>query len=206
MDDVVLRAMARWPNVPDVYGWLRLDRRGRWLLRTAAGPAGVFDRIGNVAFGAFISRNYQADAEGRWYFQNGPQRVFVGLDGPPWVFRLDDAAREWISHTGAPAGAVSAVLFAEDDSVLLVTALGVGQVLDRDLPALFERLAAPGGAPIDPEALVSSLRAGGPQHVELSGRPVVAESVLQSALPQRFGYVAEPAQPVETARPADGPG
>ena len=30
-----------------------------------------------------------------------------------------------------------------DDSVLLVTNLGVGQVLDRDLPALFERLAAP---------------------------------------------------------------
>ena len=27
MDDAVLRSMAKWPNVPDVYGWLSLDRR-----------------------------------------------------------------------------------------------------------------------------------------------------------------------------------
>ena len=27
MDDAVVRAMARWPNVPHVYGWLSLDQR-----------------------------------------------------------------------------------------------------------------------------------------------------------------------------------
>ncbi|HMN64893.1 MAG TPA: DUF2946 family protein, partial [Burkholderiaceae bacterium] len=32
MDEQVLHAMARWPDVPAVWGWLRLDRRGRWLL------------------------------------------------------------------------------------------------------------------------------------------------------------------------------
>ncbi len=32
MDDLVLRGMAKWPNVPAVYGWVALDRRGNWLI------------------------------------------------------------------------------------------------------------------------------------------------------------------------------
>ena len=213
MDEIVKQALTKWPKVPACYGWLGLDARGNWYLRDdsaqAQGPfsAGLAqskgDRLEHSRLLEFIARNYEHDASGQWFFQNGPQRVFVGLDGAPWVFRLDDAAREWVTHTGTPVGAISAVLFAEDDGVLLVTERGVGQVLDRDLPALFERLAAPGGAALDPEALVSKLRAGPPQHVELSGRPVVAESVTQSALPQRFGFVAEPAEPPgKSAKPA----
>ena len=34
MDEIVARAMQKWPNVPDVYGWLRLDRRGTWWLKS----------------------------------------------------------------------------------------------------------------------------------------------------------------------------
>ena len=33
MDDLVLQAMAKWPNVPDCYGWLGLDARGDWYMR-----------------------------------------------------------------------------------------------------------------------------------------------------------------------------
>src|SRR5262245_55155172 len=33
MEDWVHRALKRWPNVPALYGWLRLDRRGRWLIQ-----------------------------------------------------------------------------------------------------------------------------------------------------------------------------
>ncbi|MBP7581842.1 MAG: DUF2946 family protein, partial [Vogesella sp.] len=33
MDALVLAAMDKWPNVPAVYGWLRLDARGQWWLR-----------------------------------------------------------------------------------------------------------------------------------------------------------------------------
>ena len=28
MDEIVIRAMQKWPNVPNVFGWLKLDRRG----------------------------------------------------------------------------------------------------------------------------------------------------------------------------------
>jgi len=33
MDDLVHQAMAKWPNVPDCYGWLGLDARGDWYMR-----------------------------------------------------------------------------------------------------------------------------------------------------------------------------
>ena len=99
MDAVVAQAMAKWPNVPAVYGWLALDRRGNWLIKR--------ERIANQALREFIARNYEADAAGRWYFQNGPQRVFVALDCTPYVFRLDERRESWLAHTGGlskPAG------------------------------------------------------------------------------------------------------
>lgn len=36
MDDIVKQALAKWPNVPDCYGWLGLDARGRWFMRDDA--------------------------------------------------------------------------------------------------------------------------------------------------------------------------
>src|SRR5690349_13444086 len=157
MDDIVKRAMLKWPNVPDVYGWLRLDCRGDWLLRMSQG---VFDRIRNAGVVEFIGRNYHRDDLGRWFFQNGPQRVFVGLDCTPHVYRLDDACHGWLAHTGEAAGALSELLLCEDDSVILAAALGPGVVLDRDLEYLFDHVQDERGALLDAEAFVDSVRAG----------------------------------------------
>src|SRR2546422_6290676 len=66
MDELVARSLAKWPNVPAVYGWLALDRRGNWRIKG--------QRISNVALREFIARNYECDSQGRWFFQNGPQR------------------------------------------------------------------------------------------------------------------------------------
>ena len=82
-EDAVLRALARWPDVPGVFGWLGLDCRGRWRLEG--------ELIGNEAANRFIDRNYARDEAGRWFFQNGPQQVFVTLEYAPPVYRLDDA-------------------------------------------------------------------------------------------------------------------
>ncbi|VVE88707.1 DUF2946 family protein [Pandoraea bronchicola] len=90
MDEIVRQAMAKWPNVPHCYGWLSLDRRGQWRMRDeaaqAAGTSG--DPIRHAALLAFIARNYASDDAGRWYFQNGPQRVYVSLAYAPFVVRL----------------------------------------------------------------------------------------------------------------------
>ena len=100
MDDIVKQAMAKWPNVPDCYGWLGLDARGDWYLRDdraqalggfACGIAGAKgSRLQHAKLIDFIQRNYAADAQGRWYFQNGPQRVYVELEATPWIWRVSD--------------------------------------------------------------------------------------------------------------------
>ena len=50
MDDIVRQALAKWPHVPDCYGWLGLDARGNWYMRDdrtqAIGPFPSFDRPG----------------------------------------------------------------------------------------------------------------------------------------------------------------
>jgi hypothetical protein len=122
MDEIVLRSLAKWPNVPDVYGWLSLDRRGNWLIKG--------ERIGNSALKDFISRNYQADERGCWYFQNGPQRVFVLLAYTPLVVHFDgDTLRD---HCGRAFSRKEEFLD-EEGSVLISGEPGVALLDDRDL-------------------------------------------------------------------------
>ena len=135
MDDSVARSMAKWPDVPDVYGWLSLDRRGNWLIRsTSATPS--FERIGNAALRDFISRNYASDARGRWYFQNGPQRVFVALAYTPLVLHFEGEAL--FDHCGRPFLPEHAYLD-EEGSVLMAGKPGIGLLNDRDLAAYADR-------------------------------------------------------------------
>jgi hypothetical protein len=128
MDEAVLRGMAKWPDVPDVYGWLSLDRRGNWLIKG--------ERIGNAAFREFISRNYAADSQGRWYFQNGPQRVFVALAYTPLVLHFDGAAL--FDHCGRPFERLRAYVD-EEGSVLMHGKTGFGLLDDRDLAAFADQ-------------------------------------------------------------------
>ena len=94
MDDIVKAALLKWPNVPDCRGWLALDARGQWYMRDdriqAAGPFPQVkgSRIQHEPLLAFLHRNYESDGRGAWYFQNGPQRVYVELEAAPWVWRL----------------------------------------------------------------------------------------------------------------------
>lgn len=87
MDEQVLRSLIKWPNVPDCYGWLALDRRGQWRMRDEfAQQNGLPGKvIEHSALKEFISRNYACDNTGRYFFQNGPQRVFITLTSTPWV-------------------------------------------------------------------------------------------------------------------------
>jgi hypothetical protein len=193
MDEIVLRSMLKWPNVPAVYGWLRLDRRGQWwiksgLIKTAAGR---FERIGNRALADFIGRNYAADAEGRWYFQNGPQRVFVALDYTPWVYRLDDAGGALVAHTGAAPRALEALFLDDAGALLIQTEMGIGVLLDRDLPAVLERLADERGRAV--ERRLEEVARGAEVRLMLHGKTVRVSSLHAADVPRRFGFVARPA-------------
>jgi hypothetical protein len=143
MDPIVEAALRKWPGVPHVYGWLALDGRGHWYLRDAAAQAvGPFprvkgSRIEHAGLLAFIARNYAADPAGAWFFQNGPQRVYVDLEAAPWTWRLQPGVPVGVrSHTGSDASA-RAAWSDEAGRLFLDTDLGFGLVhsLDVELAA-----------------------------------------------------------------------
>ena len=187
MDEIVLRSMLKWPKVPVVYGWLRLDRRGAWLIKTVADR---FERIGNPALADFIGRNYAADAEGRWYFQNGPQRVFVAIDYTPWVYRLDDEGEAFVAHTGARPLELRAAFLDDAGMLLLQTELGIGVLLDRDLPAVLERLIDDCGRAV--ERRLEEIAQGAEARLVLHGKTLAVAFIRAADVPRRFGFVARP--------------
>lgn len=195
MDDIVLRAMAKWPDVPNVYGWLRLDRRGQWLIKG--------DRIGNPVVTAFIGRNYAADDLGRWYFQNGPQRVFVALDYTPFV--VETVAGDTLalaSHTGHAITRVSGAWVDETGSLLLRWAGGLGLMHDRDLAPVSTRFTDARGVPVGDDTLARAFDPDSRRHAsgiyfQHAGSRVPIGRIQSVEVAQKFGFDPDP-------RPADG--
>jgi hypothetical protein len=122
MDDIVRQALAKWPNVPSCTGWLMLDRRGNWRMRDEAaqtsGTPGT--PIRHEALLGFINRNYAADERGQWFFQNGPQRVYVELGYTPWVVRLSADANGTLALQDQAGGAFEpAAVFVDEEGGIL---------------------------------------------------------------------------------------
>ena len=195
MDEIVKQALAKWPNVPDCYGWLGLDARGNWYLRDdgvqAAGPfsallaGGTLESKGSMLKHEklidFIQRNYESDATGRWFFQNGPQKVFVELEATPWIWRVDRELNPGAnpgsqdgyvvtSHDGR-AAQVQGCMLDEHGRVYLQCDIGFGLVHTQDVALAADAVQAGIWMP---------------------------EDVLSSELAQRFGYVVSPQ--LQTAR------
>jgi len=195
MDEIVTRGMAKWPNVPAVYGWLSLDRRGNWLIKG--------ERIGNPLVTEFIGRNYARDERGCWYFQNGPQRVFVDLAGTPLVLRItspDGAPLALATHTGIPVASVAAVFLDEGGTLLLETSLGPGTLDDRDLARLLPHLIDVNGNPL-PEAALDELMElaqqgkAVPMWLRFGDASLKVEPIASGEIARRLGFVARPDAP-----------
>jgi DUF2946 family protein len=196
MDEIVIRAIAKWPQVPAVYGWLALDRRGCWSIKG--------ERIRNPVITEFIARNYAHDDRGRWFFQNGPQRVLVQLAYTPLVYRTrEGAGLAFLAHTGQHAMQVREGWIDDRGGLLIETELGVGALHDQDLSEVLAHLVgaageAPGDAAIerlleDPEAATAfpALR------LRTASGPVPLSFIRTEAVPGRFRFDPDP-------RPAPG--
>ena len=147
MDDIVKLAMAKWPKVPHCYGWLALDARGQWRMRDDRAQSLNLpgDPIRNLGLQQFINRNYECDAEGRWYFQNGPQKVYVDLECTPYIAQLLPE-QEWRLHTGQILKSTQQVYMLDDGNLVLRHEHILAQVDDRDLAQALEFLMVDGRA------------------------------------------------------------
>ncbi len=187
MDEYVIRAMAKWPDVPSVHGWLSLDRRGDWRIKG--------EPLAHRKAVAFINRNYAADDAGRWYFQNGPQRVYVTLEYTPWVFKLD-AGGALVTHTWESVDQIDGVYLDDEGSVLLNTPRGIGVIDHRELDALsaFFDLKNGDAAADLIETAVLEVYAGNPSDLVLNwgGRRLDVHPLQKAAVASRFGFDPDP--------------
>ncbi|HJV03338.1 MAG TPA: DUF2946 family protein [Burkholderiaceae bacterium] len=197
MDEIVKQAMAKWPNVPHCYGWLALDARGQWRMRDERAqhlnlPG---DKLQHAALIGFIARNYGCDERGCWYFQNGPQRVYLNLAATPYIVRTDPALG-WRLHTGDAMGPLDEALMTEHGELILRSGTVLAQLDDRDGADVLARLEWPNHA-ADDDALLAWLEqpgdtsAPGPA-LRDRGQLIPVQRVARAALAQRYGFVPMP--------------
>ena len=160
--------MARWPDVPECFGWLALDRRGAWRIKG--------ERISHRGACAFLARHYRADERGCWYVQNGPQKVFVTLDYTPWVLRLD-LRGGLTTHTELPCAPPNSAYVDDEGNLLLMTEWGIGLLDDRELDRAADWIVFEGDEP---------------SRLDWPQRPLPIEYVERDEAGARFGYVACP--------------
>jgi len=181
MDDLVKAALKKWPHVPHCYGWLALDARGDWYMRDeriqAAGPFPQVkgSRITHEKLREFIHRNYDHDESGAWFFQNGPQRVYLQLEATPWIWRLSGSLRAPLvhSHTGR-AAQVESTWLDEQGHLYLQCDLGIGLLHSLDMNLAGDLVEAGVWLPQD---------------------------VLAEQLPVHFGFQRMPVAPLAKGKP-----
>lgn len=186
MEDWVQRAVTRWPDVPALYGWLALDRRGRWRIKgeTISRPQ-IIDTL---------NLNYAADERGCWYFQNGPQRGYVTLARAPLLLRAEDDGSLW-THTGTQVKTISAAYIDEGGGLWFSTALGPAALHEQDLDWALERLYV-GGKPMQESALMTvlSLASGAKTNLvlHLGAQRLPVQRLDVAEAPAKLGFVSEP--------------
>lgn len=186
MEAWALRAMERWPNVPALFGWLGLDRRGRWLIR---GEVITRPQIIDT-----INGNYEADAHGRWFFQNGPQRGFVSLETAPLVFSVNDGVL--LTHTRRVVRAPAQAFMDEDGGIAIATEHGPGSLLDTDLDWALANM-TDADRPLDEKALTEALETPSGRmtllEITIGDRQLRVMRMDRDALPGHLGFVRNPA-------------
>lgn len=188
MDHSVIRAMARWPDVPSVYGWLSLDRRGRWCLQ---GEPVLHQRAIE-----FMNRNYDCTDDGLWYFQNGPQRVFVDLDYTPWIYSLD-GSRDLVDHTGNPVGELRGAWLDEEGNLLLMSERGIGLLCDRDLGPVSDDFRFADDTVCDEDSIARLIEGGGSARservfLEWGDGHFEVKTILRARVAGKFGFEPRP--------------
>lgn len=160
MDEIVKQALAKWPNVPHCYGWLALDARGAWRMRDERAQKANLpgEKIYHPALLGFIIRNYASDEQHRWYFQNGPQRVYVNLEATPYIARTDPQ-QGFTLQTGTVLDQPDAAWMGPAGNLVLRQGDRLAQVDDRDMAQCLEMMTID-GAPLQDDSLLGWLANG----------------------------------------------
>lgn len=200
MDQSVLDAVKRWPDVPAVYGWLSLTPRGEWKLHPLgdAQAGGLGQGISNTQILGFMDRNYADQPDGAWFFQNGPQRVFVRLDAAPLIVHVDSNHQTLKTHHGKTLQHVFHWYCDETGQLYAKTDCGPARIDDRDLQIVAEVLRSAEGLTLfelfEAFELSEAQQSGGSEQsawTHTLSDPLKRYPALSQAAPLRFLKAAE---------------
>jgi hypothetical protein len=194
MDEIVAQSLKKWPNVPHCYGWLALDARGNWRMRDQPTQDQNLpgDKIVHTALIGFINRNYDCDAQGRWYFQNGPQRVYVDLQAAPYIAHTEPA-HDFVLHTGARMHNLQTAWLSDQGRLWLQGDDRIALLDDRDLAQCLPLLHV-ADRPIDDAALLAWLQAESNMELMLKWqeKKVPVKRIAERDIAERFAFVLQP--------------
>lgn len=195
MDESVKQALAKWPNVPHCYGWLALDARGAFRMRdeiaqTAQLPGDV---IRHESLLAFIYRNYTCDSRGAWYFQNGPQRVYVELETTPFIVR-SDPAYDFVFHDKTPINEIDNVYMTNEGNMILRSGHKIAMVDNHDLAHCLSMLYLDDHLVADDDLLQWLSRPHEALQIQLRSQVKTVEWIDAHQLESQLGFVARPSE------------
>lgn len=205
MDEIVQKALKKWPNVPHAFGWISLNQAGKWRFHPGgdfqANPAG--ESIDNQQIAAFLGRNYMASDDGCWFIQNGPQRVYVTLPFAPLIMRLDDTAAHFVTHNGLQIKRISRWLIDENGHIYAESDAGPCMLDSHDMQHFIDHCRVHAGTdskqptPLDEEILGSIMSGDNDASYTLNwGESSDYSSPLEHAgsddIPTQLGFVRFP--------------
>lgn len=151
------------------------------------------DKIAHVALLAFINRNYTHDEQGRWYFQNGPQRVYVDLEATPFIARTD-AEQGLLLHTGEVLDGLDEIWITSSGQMVLTSHERVAQIDDRDVVQCMEWLTID-DKPASDEQVIAWIEGKADTGVlmfQYAGSRMPAKHLGQEDIAAHFGFVRKP--------------
>jgi hypothetical protein len=213
MDATVQQALVKWPNVPHCYGWLALDARGAWRMQSSQSlqqsdsPQSQTqskkrpdEKIRHPALLDFINRNYTHDAQGRWYFQNGPQRVYIDLEAAPYIARIQPSGN-FILHTGTQMASITRIWLSEQGRLYLQDQNHIALLDDRDLAQCLPHLrindanACTDSHTISDERLLAWLEAPADNaslSLQWQEQMIPVNHILEHEVAAHFGFIRVP--------------
>lgn len=217
MDAIVEQALMKWPNVPHCYGWLALDARGAWRMHSpqnsprdamqSSAPSSAQriespgEKICHPVLLDFINRNYTHDEQGCWYFQNGPQRVYIDLEAAPYIARTQ-ASEAFILHTGVQMESIATIWLSEQGRLYLQDQNRIALLDDRDLAQCLSCLHVDANddghnprSVIDDEQLLAWLDAPSEDmflSLQWQGRKIPVKHILEQEVTAHFGFICLP--------------
>jgi hypothetical protein len=195
MDELVKQSLTKWPNVPHCYGWLALDARGAFRMRDEAVQAAhqPGDIIRHESLLAFIYRNYDCDSRGAWYFQNGPQRVYVELESTPFILRADPASG-FVLHDRTPVREVDHVFMTHTGQLIIQSHQKIAMLDPSDLAYCLSMLYVEGHVIADDDLLKWLITPNQPLHMKVGQQYKSVEWLDANQLQKRLGFIAHPSK------------